>query len=58
MDSKRNFQELADKRLVERGNKIYQDLFSKSVHSVRQFYGSEAQAKGACRFLANKRVSK
>lgn len=57
MDSKRNFQELADKRLVERGNKIYRDLFSKSVHSVRQFCGSEAEAKGAYRFLANKRVS-
>lgn len=57
MDLSRTFTNLPDKRLIERGNKIYQDLFQKSVHSVRQFSSSSAQAKGAYRFLQNDRVS-
>lgn len=48
---------MADKRLVHRGNKILQDLFSKSVRSVRQLSDDEASAKGCYRFLQNKRVS-
>jgi hypothetical protein len=51
------FQELVDERLLKRGNKIYQDLFRKSVHSVRQFSTTTADAKGAYRFLQNDRVS-
>jgi Transposase DNA-binding/Transposase DDE domain len=57
MNLNRNFQELVDKRLVKRGNKIYHDLFSNSIHSIRQFCISESDAKGAYRFLSNKRVS-
>jgi hypothetical protein len=57
MNLSRNFKELVDKRLVDRGNKIYQDLFSKSIYSIRQICESESEAKGAYRFLKNKRVS-
>jgi hypothetical protein len=57
MDLSRTFKDLPDKRLINRGNKIYQDLFQKSVHSVRQFSSSSAEAKGAYRFLQNDRVS-
>lgn len=46
-----------DIRLVYRGNKILSDIFSKSVHSIRQIYKSEADAKGFYRFLNNDRVS-
>ncbi|GAB3928601.1 IS4 family transposase [Mucilaginibacter myungsuensis] len=55
--SLRNFRDLADKRLVSRGNKILSDLFSKSVSSVRQLSDDEASAKGHYRFLQNERVS-
>lgn len=54
---KREFTELADLRLVNRGNKILGDLFSKSVHSVRQISENETSAKGFYRFLQNDRVS-
>lgn len=54
---KRGFTDLDDLRLVYRGNKILGDLFSKSVHSVRQIAGNEAAAKGFYRFLRNDRVS-
>lgn len=46
-----------DLRLVYRGNKILQDLFSRSVHSIRQLTSDEAAAKGFYRFLQNDRVS-
>lgn len=46
-----------DMRLVYRGNRILSDLFSKSVHSVRQLASDEAGAKGVYRFLQNDRVS-
>jgi hypothetical protein len=54
---KRGFTDLDDLRLVYRGNKILGDLFSKSVHSIRQIAGDEAGAKGFYRFLQNDRVS-
>ena len=54
---KREFTDLADLRLVYRGNKILCDLFSKSVHSIRQIAEDEASAKGFYRFLQNDRVS-
>lgn len=54
---KREFTELADLRLVNRGNKILGDLFSKSVHSVRQITEDETSAKGFYRFLQNDAVS-
>jgi hypothetical protein len=54
---KRAFTDLEDLRLVNRGNKILGDLFSKSVHSIRQLSGSESAAKGCYRFLQNERVS-
>jgi hypothetical protein len=54
---KRTFTELADSRLVERGNTILSNLFSKSVHSIRQLSATDAAAKGFYRFLQNQRVS-
>ena len=54
---KREFTDLEDLRLVYRGNKILGELFSKSVHSVRQLTGNESSAKGFYRFLQNDRVS-
>lgn len=54
---RRGFTDLDDLRLVYRGNKILGDLFSKSVHSVRQIAANEADAKGFYRFLQNGRVS-
>lgn len=54
---RRGFTELDDLRLVYRGNKILQDLFSRSVHSIRQLTSDEAGAKGMYRFLQNDRVS-
>jgi hypothetical protein len=54
---KRGFSDLQDERLVKRGNKILGDLFSKSVHSIRQLARDESQAKGFYRFLQNDRVS-
>jgi hypothetical protein len=54
---KREFTDLEDFRLVYRGNKILRDLFSKSVHSIRQIAEDESSAKGFYRFLQNDRVS-
>lgn len=54
---KREFTDLDDLRLVNRGNKILGDLFSKSVHSIRQLSGNDSSAKGFYRFLQNDRVS-
>ncbi|TXD93681.1 hypothetical protein ES724_09655, partial [Gillisia hiemivivida] len=54
---KRGFTDLEDKRLVYRGNKILSDLFSKSVHSIRQISRNESEAKAVYRFLQNDRVS-
>ena len=54
---KREFTDLDDLRLVYRGNKILGDLFSRSVHSIRQLTVDESSAKGFYRFLQNDRVS-
>ena len=54
---KRELTDLEDLRLVYRGNKILGDLFSKSIHSVRQLTENESSAKGFYRFLQNDRVS-
>lgn len=54
---KREFTDLDDVRLVYRGNKILNDLFSKSVHSIRRLTSDEASAKGFYRFLQNDRVN-
>jgi hypothetical protein len=54
---KREFTDLDDLRLVYRGNKILSDLFSRSVHSIRQLSADEASAKGFYRFLQNDRIS-
>jgi len=53
----RKFTDLNDGRLVIRANKILSDLFSKSVHSIRQLTKSDTDAKGFYRFLQNERVS-
>ena len=53
---KREFTDLDDLRLIYRGNKILGDLFSKSVHSIRQITKDESSAKGFYRFLQNDRV--
>ena len=55
--NKRLFTKLCDKRLLERGNKMMQDLYSTNAYSIRQFSKSEAAAKGSYRFLANDRVT-
>lgn len=54
---KREFTDLDDLRLVYRGNRILSDLFSKSLHSIRQLTVNESSAKGFYRFLQNERVS-
>ncbi len=53
----RAFTNFDDIRLVHRGNTILNDIFSKSVHSVRQLSKNEASAKGFYRFLQNDRIS-
>ena len=55
--NKREFTDLDDLRLVYRGNKILGELFSKSVHSIRQVASDESSAKGFYRFLQNDRIS-
>jgi len=54
---RREITDLEDIRLVHRGNKILDSLFSKSVHSIRQLSKNESEAKGFYRFLSNDRVS-
>jgi Transposase DNA-binding len=54
---KREFTDLEDMRLLYRGNKIMEDLFSSSTHSIRQISKDESSAKGFYRFLSNDRVS-
>src|SRR5699024_3575221 len=54
---KRELTSLKDRWLVTRGNKILDDLFRTSVHSIRRFTKTEADAKGCYRFLQNDSVS-
>src|ERR1043165_6625736 len=49
--------ELRDKRLVERGNRILNDLFRAGCHSIRRFCHDEADAKGCYSLLQNERIS-
>ncbi len=53
----RQFTDLEDSRLIDRGNKILSDLFNKSIHSIRQIAANDSEAKGFYRFLQNDRVS-
>lgn len=53
----REFTDLDDMRLLHRGNKILNDIFNSSVHSIRQICKDESSAKGFYRFLSNDRVS-
>lgn len=56
-NAKKEFTDLDDLRLVYRGNKMLNDLVSKSVHSIRRISSDEASAKGFYRFLQNDPVS-
>ena len=53
----RHFENLKDKRLLNRGNFILNRLFSSSVHSIRQLANNDSEAKAMYRFLQNDRVS-
>ena len=53
----RQFTDLEDSRLIDRGNKILADLFKKGIHSIRQIAANDSEAKGFYRFLQNDRVS-
>ncbi|WP_335967351.1 IS4 family transposase, partial [Galbibacter sp. PAP.153] len=53
----RYFNDLKDKRLLNRGNSILNRLFSSSVHSIRQLAQSDSEAKAMYRFLQNENVS-
>lgn len=54
---RRDFTDLDNLRLLNRGNKIFHDLFLKSTHSIRQICGTEAEAKAFYRFLQNDKIS-
>ncbi|RYG59544.1 IS4 family transposase, partial [archaeon] len=54
---KRQLTDLCDERLVDRGNRILDDLFRKGSHSIRQLTASDSDAKGFYRFLQNDRVT-
>jgi hypothetical protein len=53
----RHFEDLKDKRLLNRGNSILNRLFAKSIYSIRQLASSDSEAKGIYRFLQNDNVS-
>jgi len=53
----RHFEDLKDKRLLNRGNSILNRLFASSVHSIRQLAQSDSEAKAMYRFLRNDNVS-
>ena len=53
----RHFEDLKDKRLLNRGNSILDRLFANSVHSIRQLARSDSEAKAMYRFFQNDRVS-
>ncbi|MFY0602943.1 MAG: IS4 family transposase [Flavobacteriaceae bacterium] len=53
----RYFEDLKDKRLLNRGNSILNRLFTNSVHSIRQLARSDSEAKAMYRFLQNDNVS-
>ena len=53
----RHFEDLKDKRLLNRGNSILNRLFATSIYSVRQLAESDSEAKAIYRFLQNDNVS-
>lgn len=53
----RYFEEIKDKRLLNRGNSILNRLFSNSIHSIRQLAENDSEAKAMYRFLQNDNVS-
>lgn len=53
----RHFEELKDKRLLNRGNSILNRLFANSIYSIRQLASSDSEAKAIYRFLQNDNVS-
>lgn len=52
----RYFEDLKDKRLLNRGNSILNRLFSNSVYSIRQLASSNSEAKAMYRFFQNNNV--
>ena len=53
----RHFEEIKDKRLLDRGNSILNRLFANSIYSIRQLAESDSEAKAMYRFLQNDNVS-
>lgn len=53
----RHFEEIKDKRLLDRGNSILNRLFANSIYSIRQLAESDSEAKAIYRFLQNDNVS-
>jgi hypothetical protein len=52
----RYFEDLKDKRLLNRGNSILNRLFISSVHSIRQLATNDSEAKAMYRFFQNDNV--
>jgi hypothetical protein len=52
----RYFENLKDKRLLNRGNSILNRLFANSIYSIRQLAESDSEAKAIYRFLQNDNV--
>ncbi len=53
----RHFENLSDKRLLNRSNSILNRLFSNGVHSIRQLARNDSEAKSIYRFLQNDNAS-
>lgn len=53
----RHFEDLKDKRLLNRSNSILNRLFSNSIYSIRQLASSDSEAKAMYRFFQNNNVS-
>lgn len=53
----RHFEDLKDKRLLNRGNSILNRLFANSIYSIRQLASSDSEAKAMYRFFQNNNVS-
>lgn len=52
-----HFEDLKDKRLLNRGNSILNRLFANSIYSIRQLASSDSEAKAMYRFFQNNNVS-
>ncbi|HET6990140.1 MAG TPA: IS4 family transposase [Bacteroidia bacterium] len=53
----RHFEELKDKRLLDRSNSILNRLFANSIYSIRQLAQNDSEVKAMYRFLQNDNVS-